>query len=130
MRQERTVQSTLFDIFAEHEIGRELKAISQWLDEHRDLLGLVVADLHRHGLKDTGRHEHPSSRRSYFSRLPRQISVICELFGHLDPLIPIPPQIGVPYMTQQRGELPFIGDGYLPVSLETWSSPYVARPGP
>ena len=56
MRQERTVQSTLFDIFAEHEIGRELKAMSQWLDEHRDVLGLVVADLRRDGLKDTGRH--------------------------------------------------------------------------
>src|SRR6266699_4414599 len=56
MRQERTVQGTLFDIFAAHEIGRELKAMSQWLDEHRDLLGLVVADLCRHGLKDTGRH--------------------------------------------------------------------------
>src|SRR5712671_3929281 len=56
MRQERTIQGTLFDIFAEHEIGRELKAMSQWLDEHRDVLGLVVADLRRHGLKDTGRH--------------------------------------------------------------------------
>src|SRR6266536_679785 len=56
MRQERTVQGTLFEIFAEHEIGRELMAMSQWLDEHRDVLGLVVADLRRHGLKDTGRH--------------------------------------------------------------------------
>lgn len=56
MRQERTVQGILFDIFAEHEIGRELKAISQWLDEHRDVLGLVVADLRRHGVKDAGRH--------------------------------------------------------------------------
>ncbi len=34
MRQERTVQASLFDLFAEHEIGRELKAMSQWLDEH------------------------------------------------------------------------------------------------
>jgi IS5 family transposase len=56
MRQERTVQGTLFDIFAAHEIGRELKAMSQWLDEHRDVLGLVVADLCRDDLKDTGRH--------------------------------------------------------------------------
>jgi len=36
MRQERTVQASLFDLFAEHEIGRELKAMSQWLDEHRE----------------------------------------------------------------------------------------------
>jgi len=56
MRQERTVQCTLFDIFAAHEIGCELKAMSQWLDEHRDLLGLVAANLRRHALKDTGRH--------------------------------------------------------------------------
>jgi hypothetical protein len=29
MRQERTVQASLFDLFADHEIGRELKAMSQ-----------------------------------------------------------------------------------------------------
>ena len=40
MRQERTVQASLFDLFAAHEIGRELKAMSQWLDEHRELIGL------------------------------------------------------------------------------------------
>src|SRR5215510_2546845 len=40
MRQERTVQASIFDVFAAHEIGHELKAMSQWLDEHRDLLGL------------------------------------------------------------------------------------------
>jgi IS5 family transposase len=40
MRQERTVQASIFDLFAEHEIGRELKAMSQWLDEHRELLTL------------------------------------------------------------------------------------------
>jgi len=55
MRQERTVQASLFDLFAEHEIGRELKAMSQWLDEHRELIGLVTEDLRRHGVKETGR---------------------------------------------------------------------------
>jgi IS5 family transposase len=44
MRQERTVQASLFDLFAEHEIGRELKAISRWLDD-RELIGLVAEDL-------------------------------------------------------------------------------------
>ena len=29
MRQERTVQATIFEVFARHEIGCELKAISQ-----------------------------------------------------------------------------------------------------
>jgi transposase, IS5 family len=53
MRQERTVQASIFDLFAGHEIGRELKAMSAWLDDHGDLLGLVAADLRRHGVKET-----------------------------------------------------------------------------
>ena len=55
MRQERTIQASIFDVFAEHEIGRELKAMSQWLDEHASLSSLVIADLRRHGIKETGR---------------------------------------------------------------------------
>jgi transposase, IS5 family len=55
MRQERTVQASLFDLFAEHEIGRELKAMSQWLDEHRELIGRAAEDLRRHGAQQTGR---------------------------------------------------------------------------
>ena len=38
MRQERTVQASIFDLFAEHEIGRELEAMSRWLDEHHEPL--------------------------------------------------------------------------------------------
>ena len=56
MRQERIIQATIFEVFAEHEIGRELKAISQWLDEHRALLSLASRDLRRHGIQETGRH--------------------------------------------------------------------------
>ena len=41
MRQDRTVQTSLFDVFAKHEIGGELKKASTWLDEHPTLLGLV-----------------------------------------------------------------------------------------
>ncbi|AGA09504.1 hypothetical protein C770_GR4pC0795 (plasmid) [Sinorhizobium meliloti GR4] len=48
MRQERTVQGSIFDLFASHEIGCELKAMSDWLDEHRDLVGLMARDLCRH----------------------------------------------------------------------------------
>jgi len=55
MRQERTVQASIFDVFAAHEIGHELQAMSQWLDEHRDLLGVVARDLVRLGIKATGR---------------------------------------------------------------------------
>jgi IS5 family transposase len=55
MRQELTVQASIFDLFAGHELGRELKAMSAWLDDHRELLGLVAADLRGHGLKEPGR---------------------------------------------------------------------------
>src|SRR5258708_3111170 len=60
MRQERIIQASIFDIFAAHEIGRELKAISQWLDEHRGLLGLVSGDLRQDEVRDTGRHGLPA----------------------------------------------------------------------
>ena len=43
MRQERTVQATIFEVFAQHEIGCELKAMSQWLDGQPELIGLVAA---------------------------------------------------------------------------------------
>lgn len=59
-RWERTGQATLFNVFAEHEIGRELKAMSQCLDEQRLLLGLIAADLRGHGIKETGRHGLPA----------------------------------------------------------------------
>ena len=60
MRAERTVQASLFDLFAEHEIGRELKAMSRWLDEHRELIGLATEDLRRQGVKETGRQGLPA----------------------------------------------------------------------
>ncbi len=36
MRKDRIIQASLFDLFSEHEIGRELKAMSAWLDAHRE----------------------------------------------------------------------------------------------
>ena len=60
MRQERTVQASIFDVFAGHEIGRELKAMSEWLDGHRALLGLVAEDLRRDGVRATGRQGLPA----------------------------------------------------------------------
>src|ERR1044072_7392838 len=54
MRPDRTVQASIFDLFAKHEIGCELKKASQWLDEQPTLIGLVGADLRRNGLQETG----------------------------------------------------------------------------
>jgi IS5 family transposase len=86
MRQERTVQASIFDLFAGHEIGRELKAMSAWLDDHRELLGLIAADLRRrHGLKETGRQGLPAESvlRCAVLKQHRQLSYQ-ELAFHLE----------------------------------------------
>jgi IS5 family transposase len=85
MRQERTVQSSIFDLFAAHEIGCELKAMSQWLDAHRDLLNLVTRDLRRHGVKETGREGLPAEAvlRCALLKQHRQLSYQ-ELAFHLE----------------------------------------------
>ena len=85
MRQERIIQATIFDVFAEHEIGRELKAVSRWLDEHRALLSLVVDDLRRHGVQETGRHGLPAEAvlRCALLKQYRQLSYE-ELAFHLE----------------------------------------------
>src|SRR5271155_3070046 len=85
MRQQRTVQASLFDLFAGHEIGRELKAMSQWLDEHRELIGLVAEDLRRHDVMETGRQGLPAESvlRCGLLKQHRQLSYQ-ELAFHLE----------------------------------------------
>jgi transposase, IS5 family len=85
MRQERTVQASIFDVFAEHEIGRELKAMSEWLDAHRALLGLVAEDLRRDGVRATGRQGLPTEAvlRCALLKQYRQLSYE-ELAFHLE----------------------------------------------
>ncbi|MDL2410415.1 ISNCY family transposase [Rhizobium calliandrae] len=85
MRQERTVQGSIFDLFAEHDIGRELEAMSQWLDGHRDLLKLVASDLCRQGVTQTGRQGLPSEAvlRCALLKQYRQLSYQ-ELAFHLE----------------------------------------------
>ena len=60
MRQKRIIQSSLFDLFSNHQIGRELKAISGWLDAQTQLLTWVAADLGDDGVRDTGRQGLPA----------------------------------------------------------------------
>jgi IS5 family transposase len=55
MRDKHTVQRSIFEHYAEHEIGRELKAMSDWLDQHLDLLDRVAADINPRNVEDTGR---------------------------------------------------------------------------
>jgi IS5 family transposase len=55
MREKRTVQRSIFEQYAEHEIGRELKAMSDWLDTQLDLLDWVAADVKQRNVEETGR---------------------------------------------------------------------------
>jgi IS5 family transposase len=85
MRQERTVQATIFEVFARHEIGCELKAISQWLDRQRALVSLAAGDLRRHGPRETGRRGLPAEAvlRCALLKQQRQLSYE-ELAFHLE----------------------------------------------
>ena len=85
MRQERTIQASIFDVFATHEIGHELKAMSQWLDEQRELLGRVTRDLARIGVRATGRQGLPAESvlRCALLKQYRQLSYQ-ELAFHLE----------------------------------------------
>jgi IS5 family transposase len=85
MRPERSVQASIFDVFAGHEIGRELKATSDWLDSHGALLGRVAADLRREGVQETGRQGLPAEAvlRCALLKQYRQLSYE-ELAFHLE----------------------------------------------
>ena len=54
MREERTVQGSIFDLFSPHEIGRELAAMSAWLDGEAAVVRLVAADLGIGRVRQTG----------------------------------------------------------------------------
>jgi len=60
MRQKHIDQVSIFDLFSNHEIGRELKAMSARLDQHRDILDWVARDLQVHDVGDTGRQGLPA----------------------------------------------------------------------
>src|SRR6201997_4008172 len=85
MRQEHTVQATIFEVFARHEIGCALQAISQWLDEQRRLGSLVADDLRRQGVRETGRRGLPAETvlRCALLKQQRQLSYE-ELAFHLE----------------------------------------------
>jgi IS5 family transposase len=85
MRQERTVQATIFEVFAGHQIGCELKAISDWLDGQRPLISVVASDLRRKGLRQTGRRGLPAETvlRCALLKQQRQLSYE-ELAFHLE----------------------------------------------
>ena len=56
IRAKRTHQISIYEAFSKHEIGRELKAVSDWLDAHIEVLDWVSTDVQRERLKPTGRN--------------------------------------------------------------------------
>src|SRR6202049_3062741 len=85
MRPERIIQATIFEVFARHEIGCELKAMSLWLDGQRALLSLVASDLRGRGPRETGRQGLPAEAvlRCALLKQYRQLSY-AELAFHLE----------------------------------------------
>jgi len=86
MRQKRTIQGSLFDIFAGHQIGRELNAMSAWLDGlGSELLSRVAKDLGDDGVRATGRQGLPAESvlRCAVLKQCRQLSYE-ELAFHLE----------------------------------------------
>jgi IS5 family transposase len=83
MRQERTIQATIFEVFAQHSC--ELKAMSQWLPGQRQLTRLVAGDLRCQGVRETGRHGSPAESvlRCALLKRRRQLSYE-ELAFHLE----------------------------------------------
>ena len=60
MRKKRTDQVSIFDQFSNHDIGKELKAMSKQLDQHREMLDWVALDLHLKDVYDKGRQGLPT----------------------------------------------------------------------
>ena len=55
MRETRTAQRSIFQIETDHEIARELKRMSDWLDKHSQLLERVGEDIQSRGGSRRGR---------------------------------------------------------------------------
>jgi IS5 family transposase len=90
MRQERTVQATIFEVFAAHQIGCELKAISIWLDGQRALASLVADDLRREGVRQTGRRGLPAETVLRCALLKQQRQLSYEELKIRRPFAPLP----------------------------------------
>ncbi len=55
MREKHTVQGSIFEYYVPHDIGQELKGMSDWLDAHPEVLDLVAIDVLNPNAKATGR---------------------------------------------------------------------------
>ena len=55
MRETRTAQRSIFDFYADHDTGKQLKKLSEFLDEHQDVLRDIECDLVTDGMSNRGR---------------------------------------------------------------------------
>jgi len=54
MRETRNAQSSIFDFYAEHEHGHQLKRLSGFLDQHPDFVDLITQDFDQRDALNTG----------------------------------------------------------------------------
>ena len=57
MRANRTYRMSIYETFAEYEIGQELKAISGWLGRHVDVFDWSEKDIQRKEIKDSAHQQ-------------------------------------------------------------------------
>ena len=70
MRQTRTAQTSLFDVYSQHKFSDMLDQLSQLLDVHPQLLNALEADLLNENVRPTGR-EGLSVESIFRCMLPR-----------------------------------------------------------
>lgn len=54
MRETRNAQTSVFDFYSEHDKGKQLKALSDVLDQHPDILTLIEQDFSKRDVANTG----------------------------------------------------------------------------
>lgn len=86
MREKRTVQSSIFELYPDHEIGRDLQAMSASLDAHLDWLDWVQADVGDRNVEECGRKGLPieSVLRCAVLKQYRQLSYSERVFCLMD----------------------------------------------
>ena len=103
MRKNHTAQHSLFDFYPEHQLGKELKFISDWLDQHPDLIDWVKCDTSNICKTTAGREALTAetllrcailmqTRQLTYEELEFSLmdSQSCQTFARLDKSKPIP----------------------------------------
>ena len=54
MRETRNAQASIFDFYSGHDTGKQLKELSDLLDQHAGILVLIEQDFSKHDVASTG----------------------------------------------------------------------------